>query len=517
MYHVPLTPIAEEVKLLVQSRYGLIVFKTFDQPRAHQLAKSVAQDLNIPLMQWRLGKGFEAKTLPTTTGRGGSAALNIPALQSLSEIKGSSTLAQSFLEIEQAFSPMLAMYAEIGKSMDDLSEANLYEAVKKLEAIGGAVLICDDTFEIPQVLRPHAMVLRIPPPRLEEYQELIGRVFNKLEKTSAVRFEITTEENERLSRSLQGLSLTEAEKIITKGILRDQKLSISDLEIVQQAKKQILEREGILEFFPSETPMHQVAGMENLKAWLEQRKKLLINPSLADQMGLTFPKGILLVGVPGSGKSLMAKAVAHTWQLPLIKLDLGSLYNQYIGETERNLRRAFDSIEAVAPVVLWLDEIEKALSAGRSSEDGGLSSRIFGTVLSWMQERKGQVFLVATANDVSKLPPELLRKGRFDEIFFADLPDLSAREDIFKIHLRARKHSSSSFDLRDLAIRSDGFSGAEIEQAIISAIFIAFSNETPLSDQEVKRQLDQTVPLSVTRAEDIAQIRSWGQTRAVKV
>ena len=238
------------------------------------------------------------------------------------------------------------------------------------------------------------------------------------------------------------------------------------------------------------------------------------DPSRAHEFGLDFPKGILLLGVPGSGKSLCAKAVSMEWGLPLLKMDPSNLYNKYMGESERNFKRAMETAEKMAPVVLWIDEIEKAFSTG-GSEDGGVSQRVLGTFLSWMQDRKGDVFVVATANDIAKLPPEFLRKGRFDEIFFVDLPDRESRAAIFSMHLKSRQNDPSGFDIGRLAEASAGFSGSEIEQVIVSALYSAFANHTSLTTELLLREIKLTQPLSRTRAEHISALRTWAKERTV--
>jgi SpoVK/Ycf46/Vps4 family AAA+-type ATPase len=242
----------------------------------------------------------------------------------------------------------------------------------------------------------------------------------------------------RLYANLRGLTLIEAEKVLTRAIVEDGALTGADIQAVLDHKRRVVEREGLLEYYPAEEAMADVAGLVTLKDWLGKRRTIIAEPDRAREFGLSFPRGVLLVGVPGSGKSLCAKAVASEWTLPLLKLDPAGLYNKYIGETEKNFRRAMKTAEEMAPVVLWIDEIEKAFAEG-GGEDGGVSTRVLGTFLSWLQEREGDVFVVATANDVERLPPELLRKGRFDEIFFVDLPDEEVRREIFRIHLERRR------------------------------------------------------------------------------
>ncbi len=276
----------------------------------------------------------------------------------------------------------------------------------------------------------------------------------------------------------------------------------------------MVEREGLLEYYPAEQTMASIADLANLKNWLAKRKNVIANPLKAEEFGLSFPRGVLLLGVPGCGKSLCAKAVASEWRLPLLKFDTSNLYNKYIGESEKNFKRAIRAAERMAPVVLWIDELEKAFAVG-GTEDGGVSQRILGTFLSWMQDRKGEVFIVATANEIERLPPEFLRKGRFDEIFFVDLPDRATRKEIFRIHLASRGQDESGFDLDHLAGEADGFTGSEIEEAVVSGLYTAFSNDRTLTTSSLELEIRGTVPLSVTMAERIQALRAWAGSRTV--
>jgi SpoVK/Ycf46/Vps4 family AAA+-type ATPase len=263
-----------------------------------------------------------------------------------------------------------------------------------------------------------------------------------------------------------------------------------------------------------EETLAEVADLTGLKAWLAKRTLFITSPEKAGQFGLSFPKGLLLVGVPGCGKSLCAKAVAMEWKLPLLKLDTSRLYNKYIGESEKNFRRAMDAAERLAPCVLFIDELEKAF-AGGGSEDGGVSQRVLGTFLAWMQERKADVFTVATANDVTRLPPEFLRKGRFDEVFFVDLPDAEARKAILAVHLKKRSQDVAAFDLDALVAVTDGFSGAEIEQAVVAALYTAFAGNRTLTSDLLLAEIASTQPLSRTMAERVDAIREWAAGRTV--
>ena len=306
----------------------------------------------------------------------------------------------------------------------------------------------------------------------------------------------------------------EAEKILTKAIIEDHRLTAGDIQHVIEAKKSVVEREGLLEYYPVEQALTQTADLATLKAWLAKRRNVVKNPMKAEEFGLSFPRGVLLLGVPGCGKSLSAKAVAKEWGLPLLKFDTANLYNKYIGESEKNFKRAIRAAERMSPVVLWIDELEKAFASG-GTEDGGVSQRILGSFLSWMQDRKGEVFIVATANDIERLPPEFLRKGRFDEIFFVDLPDQDTRREIFRIHLEDRGQAAGSFDLDALAIQTEGFSGSEIEEVVVSGLYTAFSDEEELTTSDLLKEAAGTVPLSITMSERIDSLRRWAVDRTV--
>jgi SpoVK/Ycf46/Vps4 family AAA+-type ATPase len=318
-----------------------------------------------------------------------------------------------------------------------------------------------------------------------------------------------------MTNNLSGLSLVEAEKILTRLIVEDGVLSARDVERVSSAKRQMVEQDGLLEYYPVDEGLAQVAGLSGLKGWLGRRRGVVSDPHKAAEFGLSFPKGVLLLGVPGCGKSLCAKAVAHEWGLPLLKLDPGNLYDKYIGDSEKNFKRAMQTAERMAPIVLWIDELEKAFASASGDADGGVSNRIFGSFLSWLQDRKGDVFVVATSNDVSKLPPEFIRKGRFDEIFFVDLPRTDARMEIFRIHLGKRKQDEKSFDLAKLAAATDGFSGAEIEESIVSAMYAAFAEGRALATADLVAEAGRTRPLARIMSERLTALRQWAGERTV--
>jgi SpoVK/Ycf46/Vps4 family AAA+-type ATPase len=323
------------------------------------------------------------------------------------------------------------------------------------------------------------------------------------------RVKADSEAVERLAANLTGVTTSDAKQLIRKAIRNDGAITHSDLPEVMKAKYELIGGDGVISFEYDTALFSEVAGLANLKQWLEQRRKAFVG----DSGPLDPPKGIMLLGVQGGGKSLAAKAVAGTYGIPLLRLDFGALYDKYYGETEKNLRHALQTAAVMAPCVLWMDEIEKGIADGGS--DDGLSQRVLGTLLTWMAEQGKGVFIVATANNIDRLPPELIRKGRLDEIFFVDLPELEIRREIFRIHLRRRNLAPSGFDLDLLGKRSSGFTGAEIEQAIVSALYAAQAQEESLDTDHLLTELQRTRPLSVVMAEQIERLRSWAADRTV--
>ncbi|HEV2453152.1 MAG TPA: AAA family ATPase, partial [Verrucomicrobiae bacterium] len=313
-----------------------------------------------------------------------------------------------------------------------------------------------------------------------------------------------------LVRNLAGLTATDARRLALKAINDNGVISDTDLPEVMRAKYELLGRDSVLSFENETARFAEIGGMKRLRNWLELRKSFFLNEAPDE---LDPPRGILLLGVQGCGKSLAAKAAAGIFGAPLLRLDFGVLYNKYYGETERNLRKSLEMAEVMAPCVLWMDEIEKGIAV--QDDDDGLSRRILGTLLTWMSEKRRAVFMVATANDIMRLPPEIVRKGRFDEIFFVDLPSRENRREIFSIHLSKRSLNPAQFDLDALTAASDGFSGSEIEQAIVSAMYAAHEHGTPVSEKELLNELQQTKPLSVVMAERIEEVRAWAAKRTV--
>jgi AAA+ superfamily predicted ATPase len=486
----------KELNLLIRSRYGLICLETMEEERAESLLKHLADHMKLPFFTWTLNRGLQRADLGKT-------------------IYGSTDASLALDHIEISKFPAVYHLQGLGPLLEDrVLGVKLAHVARRFTQTDGALVLTGGDLQIPEAAKPHTACLRPPPPERQDYADLVQHIYRDLSARMHVKVEMSRKDMNRLLNNLNGLTLLEAEKILTKAMIEDGRLAPDDLQRVIQAKKAIIERQGLLEYFPVEESMSDIAGLKRLKGWLAERKSIINEPKQAAQYGLPFPKGILLLGVPGCGKSLCAKAVAMEWGLPLLKMDPSNLYNKYIGESEKNFKRAMATSEKMSPVILWIDEIEKAFSGG-GEEDGGVSQRVLGIFLSWMQERKGDVFVVATSNDVARLPPEFLRKGRFDEIFFVDLPDSEERKAILEIHLNRRGRNPEQFDLTLLAEATEDFSGAEIEQVIVSALYTAFSNKDPLTTDLLLEECKKTRPLSRIRSEHIQFLREWAKKRTI--
>src|SRR4051812_3454104 len=485
-----------EIVVLVRSRLGLIALDADDPAQGREVLASAAAQLGIPLFFWTRTKGLVRKN-------GG------PAIVSTADIVG------ALAYVEAAGIPAIFVFEGLGADLADATRAQyLKDAITGLDGVDAAIVILDSVESLPESLRKLAALVTLPPPERSDYFAVIKRVVEHLHERIPVRAELTQAEGERLIAALRGLTLSEAERVLTRVIVDDGILSVPDIAQVVAAKNADMKAAGLLEFCPIEVKLGDIADLSSLKAWLETRQAVIAAPSKAAEVGLPFPRGLLLVGVPGCGKSMCAKAVAADWQLPLLKLDTSGIYDKFVGESEKRFLAAIRSAERAAPAILWIDEIEKAFSAG-SDNDGGVSVRILGTFLSWLQERRGDVFVVATANDIARLPPELVRKGRFDEIFFVDLPDADVRASIFRLHLERRRQAIAGFDLAALAAATEGFSGAEIEQAVVSALYAVFAAGGTLRMQDLSAELARTRPLSSTMQERIEGLREWSKGRTV--
>jgi len=487
----------EQIDLFVRARYPIVYAVTSEEARLETLLFDLARRHGKPLYAWtstrglrHVGSAREASTMPASPA---------DLLERVRALNGAG----------------LFLLADFPVHFDDPAVVRrMRDLALELKGSHKTVFLSSPRLVLPPELEKEITVVDLPLPDADELRTMLRTLCQHLAESDPKQVQLTRADVDALVRAAQGLTLAEAESAFAKAAVTDGKLQSKDVEIVLAEKRQVIRKSGILEFHPTETTMDDVGGLERLKEWLRRRGKAL-QPG-AREFGLPPAKGVLLLGAPGCGKSLTAKVVAHAWRLPLLHLDLGRIFSGLLGSSEENMRKALHVAEGVAPAVLWIDEIEKGLSgnSGQGTHDGGTAQRVFGTLLTWMQEQRAGVFVVATANRIEALPPELLRKGRFDEIFFVDLPSFAARETILRIHLAKRSRDPAKFALADHAKAADGFSGAELEHCVVEALFSAFDEGRELADADLSRAIAETTPLSVTSAEEITRMRRWAETRA---
>ncbi|MDJ0521514.1 MAG: AAA family ATPase [Planctomycetota bacterium] len=485
-----------EIELLVRSRLPFLAVHGADEERIEQLLTGAARSLDMPFYVWTLTRGL----------------LRAGSLRALQRGK---TLDEALEAAVRMQSEALFLFKDLQRWLDDPATVRrLLDVGRHFGSDRRTLVLAGPDIDLPPTLRHLCATWRLPRPSADDLHALARRVVQDFSLSVPVQVALDDEGFERLVDSLKGMTWTEAEHALRRCVADDLVLSGDDVAGVLEAKRRVLHEGGVLEYVPVEESLGQVGGLENLKRWLMLRRDALTDEARA--FGLPPPKGVLLLGVQGCGKSLVAKAIAHDWGLPLLRLEAGRIYDKYIGESDKNLEEALSTAEHMAPCVLMIDEIEKAFAyAGSVDADGGLSRRIFGRLLGWLQDRDAPVFLVATCNDVSQLPPELMRKGRFDEIFFVDLPRPEERRMIFTVHLERRDRDPAAFDLGALAGASADFSGAEIEQAVVAGLYAAFAAGSELTTEVLLQELAATRPLAVTRRESIEALRSWADGRAV--
>jgi len=491
-------PFLQELDTLVRARYPLVYLVTSEELRVEALLADLAQRHGKALLGWTATQGYRrlggARTVPPPEG----------ATQPLEALQAVERLNEPSIVVLKDFHPYLSDPAVV-RALRDLAHA--------LKSTYTTVLLLSPSLVIPPELEKEISVLDVPLPTAEELMALLREIATVLRQTSRTPVELTREEAGQLITAALGLTLSEAENAFAKAVAHDGKLGKGDIQLVLEEKRQVIRKSGLLEYFAPDAALEAVGGLELLKGWLGRRGAAFSEKARA--FGLPQPKGLLLLGVQGCGKSLTAKAIAATWRLPLLRLDMGRIFSGLVGSSEENLRKAIRTAESVAPVVLWVDEIEKGLSglSSSGSSDGGVTARVFGTFLTWLQEKTAPAFVVATANRIDLLPPELLRKGRFDEIFFIDLPAPAEREEILRIHLAARRRDPARFDVAALARAAVGFSGAELEQAVVSGLHDAFAEGGELAQRHLEKAIAESLPLSVTMREQIATLRAWAATR----
>lgn len=483
-----------DLGLVLDSRVRLIVIESWEEPRVLEAIATLAVKRGQTWYTWDQIIGLQRL--------GFGAALD--ASEDMSDPE------HALDYIRRQNEPALFVFCDLHPFMQSSKVIRLLKmiAMNPGEQAPTLVLISHELALAPE-LRRLAARIRLSMPSDEQLAAIIREEAARwTERNQGRRVRTDSRTLEQVVRNLRGVTHEEARLLARKLIVDDGAITQEDLPVLNQAKFSLLDMQGILSFEQDTARFAEVGGLARFKRWLGDRQAAFQTAG-----GMDVPKGVLLAGVQGSGKSLAARAVAGLWGLPLLRLDFAALYDKYIGETEKNLREALAMADAMAPCVLWIDEIEKGL--GEDGSDQGVSRRVLGTLLTWMAERRSRVFLVATANNVMQLPAELIRKGRLDELFFVDLPSAPVREDIFRIHLSSRELAVDRFDLPALAAASDGFSGAEIEQAVVSAFYSAAARQEEVVNTHVLAALTETAPLSVVMAERIENLRSWARERAV--
>lgn len=486
-----------EIKLLLDARIPLLVIETFEEKKALDVLLKVANKHNRDVHRWSVTDGLARLNFgPQLVPKG--SELNEPE-ELLRHIKDQ---LQPAMFVLCDLHPFLVDNAQVVRLLKDIALNHF--------AVPHTLVLLSHQLSLPAELSRYSAAYALALPNDDKIMEIIREEAKDWsDRHAGARVKTDNVTLKKLVKNLQGMNASDVRRLVRSAIWNDGALNEEDLPRINKAKFALLDMEGIVSFEQQTEDFSNVGGLHNLKRWLQTRCDAFND----DDSKLDRPKGILLLGVQGGGKSLAAKAVAGLWGLPLMRMDVGALYNKFHGETERNLREALKLADAMSPCVLWLDEIEKGMA--QDGNDNGVSQRLLGSLLTWMAERRSRVFIVATSNDISRLPPELIRKGRLDEIFFVDLPESVVRQDIFAIHLRKRACELGGFDLVRLAEATAGFSGSEIEQAIIAALYSAAAEAKSLNTELLLREIAATSPLSVVMAEQIAQLRRWAEDRTV--
>ena len=476
----------EELSLLVRSRYPLIYIPTREEERAESVIAHCAQTLaNRAVYTWDYVDGYQGN--PTDNGFG-----KRNPLQALELIEKVPTSAAAIFVLR-----------DYHRFLDDIAiSRKLRNLMRLLKSQPKTIIILSAQLTIPDELSNIITVLEFPLPEVSEIRAEVDQIL------SATSSQLSPRDTDELVRSCQGLALERIRRVLARGIAAHGSFEPDDIDLILEEKRQTIRQTQILEFYPASEKISDIGGLDSLKDWLLKRGGAFSDR--ARQYGLPHPRGLMLVGIQGTGKSLSAKAIAHHWHLPLLRLDVGRLFGGLVGESESRTRQMIQLAEALAPCILWIDEIDKAFAGFDGRGDSGTTSRVFGTFITWLAEKSSPVFVVATANNIQSLPPEMLRRGRFDEIFFVGLPSQEEREAIFNVHLnRLRPHNLAAYDLTRLAYETPDFSGAEIEQSIIDAMHIGFSQNRDFTNDDVLEAVSQIIPLARTAQQQIEALQAW--------
>ncbi len=503
-----------DIQTLILSFQPLIAIATLEEERVQTLLQAVAQDMNIALFEWSITQGLTRSLTSAQAPWVNDYAP--PGSQTPRGLENTTDPAQMLKYIRETSQKGIFWLKDLSRHLEDATVARqLREVLQVFSYHTSTIVLTGENLNLPPELARDAFYYDLKLPAREELLLVVREVIRNLKAKRQLKVEPSEQDIDGFVQALAGMTLRQARQMIVYAAMEDGQLTAQDVQGILHRKAQIIQAGGVLEYFPVENKLLNLGGFAGLKRWLSQAK-VGYTPQ-AQALNLKPPKGILIVGVQGCGKSMAAKAIAQSWQLPLLKLDAGRLYDKYIGESERNFRQAIALAESMAPTVLWIDEIEKSFTTSSSDSDGGLSHRLFGSFLTWMQEKSQDVFVVATANDISQVPPELFRKGRFDEVFFVDLPNQPERGFILQDHLWQRKQDPQQFDLPALIEATEGFSGAEIEQSVISALYQALQLNQLLDTALLVQAIKFTIPLSVARREEVQRLQAIAYERFVSV
>lgn len=530
----------ERLRVLVNSSTPFIVIETVEEARAVRLIRSAADELQLPVFEWSIADGLtRAGGVPvnsaplvsrveppprpqgTVYGQNEEDRLQESIMSGLTRdqagIYNTKEPAQVLAHVASMSIDAVFILKDFHRHLEDaVVVRRLRDVAHSFAARRRTLVITAPSISLPPELSTQVEHVDLPLPDEKQLRALVDQTFTRMSRTRSLKCKLDSAGLDAVARNLRGLTEEEAERAVAQAVIARYALTTEVITDVLEAKRDMLRRSGMLEFLEPSDTMAKIGGLENLKRWLEQRKGSW--EESARNFGLDPPRGVLLLGVQGCGKSMCARGIAGSWGLPLVKFDSAAVFDKYMGETEKHVKRLFQVAEELSPAVLWIDELEKIFAGGRpdsASVDAGVSARLMGAFLSWMQEHKAPVFVAATSNDVTALPPELIRKGRFDELFFIDLPNTAERQAIFGLQLERHKQNPGSFDLGRLAEAAQGYSGAEIGGALQTAMYSCFAGKEPVTTETVLQALKSSIPLSTTRAEDIQGLRDWARTRAV--
>jgi SpoVK/Ycf46/Vps4 family AAA+-type ATPase len=516
--------VLDRLKVLLDSSTPIVVMETVEEVRAVRMVRAACSALNLAAFEWTIASGLARSASGSLESRleqsipGGYRAGTVDDIaESAKALYDSREPAKMLANLEGITIEAAFILKDLHRHMDDpVVVRRLRDVGQKFATNRRTVILTAPKISIPPELASLVEFLELPIPDRQRLRQIIDEVLVRVSKTHTLQRRLDAGGLESMAENLRGLTEEEAERAISQALVSRYALCPEIVTDVLEAKKTLLKRSEMLDFVEASDTLASVGGLDNLKRFLAQRRGSW--EQQAREFGLDPPRGVIILGVQGCGKSMCARAIAGEWKLPLVKFDTAAVYDKYIGETEKRIQKVFKVAEGLAPCVLWIDELEKVFAGSgpdSASADAGVSSRLLASFLSWMQDRKAPVFVAATCNNVNALPPELIRKGRFDELFFVDLPSQAERKQIFAIQLNKRKRNPADFNIDQVAAAAQGFSGAEIESVVQTALYAAYSQKQPLTAQHLLTAIQATVPLSTTRAEEIEALREWAEKRAV--